>query len=167
MSVHHEFGPIFDEHSKVLVLGTIPSVKSREGHFYYHHPRNRFWQVTAAVAGMPVPETIPEKRAMLLAAHIAVYDVVESCEIDGSADATIRDVEPVDLSPILARADIAAIFANGAKAKALYDRYLLRETGRQIVRLPSTSPANAAWSLARLCAVWKESIAPYLGERKG
>lgn len=151
----HPIPPVYDAHSTVLILGSFPSVKSRETGFFYGHAQNRFWRVTAAVFGCPVPATIPEKRAFLLGNRIALWDVLAACDIDGSADASIRDVCPNDLAPILAAAPITRIFTNGATADALYTRYLLQTVGIPAVRLPSTSPANAAWSLERLIDAWK------------
>lgn len=151
----HPIPPVYDAHSTVLILGSFPSVKSRETGFFYGHAQNRFWRVTAAVFGCPVPATIPEKRAFLLGNRIALWDVLAACDIDGSADASIRDVCPNDLAPILAAAPITRIFTNGAAADALYTRYLLQTVGIPAVRLPSTSPANAAWSLERLIDAWK------------
>ncbi len=151
----HPIPPVYDAHSTVLILGSFPSVKSRETGFFYGHAQNRFWRVTAAVFGCPVPATIPEKRAFLLKNRIALWDVLAACDIDGSADASIRDVCPNDLAPILAAAPITRIFTNGAAADALYTHYLLQTVGIPAVRLPSTSPANAAWSLERLIDAWK------------
>lgn len=151
----HPIPPVYDAHSTVLILGSFPSVKSRETGFFYGHAQNRFWRVTAAVFGCPVPATIPEKRAFLLGNRIALWDVLAACDIDGSADASIRDACPNDLAPILAAAPIARIFTNGATADALYTRYLLQTVGIPAVRLPSTSPANAAWSLERLIDAWR------------
>lgn len=151
----HPIPPVYDAHSTVLILGSFPSVKSRETGFFYGHAQNRFWRVTAAVFGCPVPATIPEKRAFLLGNRIALWDVLAACDIDGSADASIRDVCPNDLAPILAAAPITRIFTNGAAADALYTRYLLQTVGIPAVRLPSTSPANAAWSLERLIDAWR------------
>ncbi len=151
----HPIPPVYDAHSTVLILGSFPSVKSRETGFFYGHAQNRFWRVTAAVFGCPVPATIPGKRAFLLKNRIALWDVLAACDIDGSADASIRDVCPNDLAPILAAAPITRIFTNGAAADALYTRYLLQTVGIPAVRLPSTSPANAAWSLERLIDAWR------------
>ena len=151
----HPIPPVYDAHSTVLILGSFPSVKSRETGFFYGHAQNRFWRVTAAVFGCPVPATIPEKRAFLLGNRIALWDVLAACDIDGSADASIRDVCPNDLAPILAAAPITRIFTNGATADALYTRWQFPVTGIPAVRLPSTSPANAAWSLDRLIDAWR------------
>ena len=154
----HPIAPVFDEMSRILILGSFPSVKSREAGFFYGHPQNRFWRVLAAVLGCPVPATIDEKRNMLLAHHVAVWDVIASCEIQGSSDSTIKHVVPNDLSPILQTADIRKILCNGGTAYALYEKYLKEQTGREAVRLPSTSPANAACSLEQLTAQWKAAI---------
>ena len=206
----HEFGPVFDRNSRILILGSFPSVKSREQQFYYGHPQNRFWKVIAALTGEPLPETIEEKRALLLAHGIALWDVIASCEIAGSSDSSIRNVVPNAIPQLLAETGIQAVFGNGAKACELYEKYVLPETGgcqktafRQmcvpiydcfdsnegdvvdlcrlnsvqnrrevgradggnefldtftgvpIHRLPSTSPANAAYSLERLTACWE------------
>ncbi|MDE7298087.1 MAG: DNA-deoxyinosine glycosylase [Lachnospiraceae bacterium] len=151
----HNFEPVFDAQSRVLILGTFPSVKSREQGFYYGHPQNRFWRVIAELTGESVPHSIEEKKALLLRRHIALWDVIAGCTITGSSDASIRDAVPNDVSRVLAAAPIRGIFANGARAHELYRRYLLPITGREAVRLPSTSPANAACSLERLCEAWR------------
>ena len=151
----HPIPPVFDADSTVLVLGSFPSVKSRESGFFYGHAQNRFWRVTAAVFGCPVPVTIPEKRAVLLQNHVALWDVIASCDIDGSSDASIKNVRPNDLAPLLAASKITHIFTNGATADALYTRWQFSATGIPAVRLPSTSPANAAWSLDRLIDAWR------------
>lgn len=151
----HPIPPLFDADSTVLVLGSFPSVKSRESGFFYGHAQNRFWRVTAAVFGCPVPVTIPEKRAFLLQNHVALWDVIASCDIDGSSDASIKNVRPNDLAPLLAASKITHIFTNGATADALYTRWQFPATGISAVRLPSTSPANAAWSLDRLIDAWR------------
>ena len=153
--VVHGFGPIYDERSRVLVLGTLPSVKSREENFYYSHPRNRFWQVLAAVFDAPVPQSVEEKKALLLVGRVALWDVVGACDIRRSADSTIRNVEPNDPRPILAAAPIRAIYTNGAKAYELYRKHLLPLTGIEAVRLPSTSPANAACGTEALITAWR------------
>ena len=151
----HPIAPVFDADSRILILGSFPSVKSRETMFFYGHPQNRFWRVTAAVFGTEVPQSIPEKRAFLLANHIAVWDVIASCEIVGSSDSSIRDVVPNDLSEILKTAQIQTIFTNGGTAAKYYAKYQLPRTGIPAVTLPSTSPANAAWTLQRLKEAWQ------------
>ncbi len=151
----HTFEPIFDKNSEILVLGSFPSVKSRENNFYYAHPQNRFWRVVASVYSCPVPKTVEEKKNMLLSNKIAVWDVIRSCEITGSADSTIKSVTPNDLSEILSVADIKKIYANGKTAQSLYNKYIKKNTGVDIISLPSTSPANAAYSLEKLIKEWK------------
>lgn len=151
----HTFEPIFDKNSEILVLGSFPSVKSRENNFYYAHPQNRFWRVVASVYFCPVPKTVEEKKNMLLSNKIAVWDVIKSCEITGSADSTIKSVISNDLSEILSVADIKKIYANGKTAQSLYNKYIKKNTGFDIISLPSTSPANAAYSLEKLIKEWK------------
>lgn len=151
----HTFEPIFDKNSEILVLGSFPSVKSRENNFYYAHPQNRFWRVVASVYSCPVPKTVEEKKNMLLSNKIAVWDVIKSCEITGSADSTIKSVIPNDLSEILSVADIKKIYANGKTAQSLYNKYIKKSTDFDIISLPSTSPANAAYSLEKLIKEWK------------
>lgn len=160
-SLSHEFVPVFDKDSKVLILGTFPSVKSREQNFYYGHPQNRFWKVIARLADSETPQTIEEKKTLLLQNGIAIWDVIESCEIVGSSDSSIRNVVPADLNQVLEKCDIKAIYANGSMAKRLYEKYSYKSTGREIIGLPSTSPANAAYSIERLMESWnviKEKI---------
>lgn len=151
----HPISPVFDKDSKVLILGSFPSVKSREEGFFYGHPQNRFWKVTSKVFGDELPVTIDEKKAFLIRNHIALWDVIGSCEIDGSSDSSIRNVTVNDLSVILGTADIRAIFLNGKKAEQYYLKYLFPVLKRDAVCLPSTSPANAAWSLDKLTDAWK------------
>lgn len=151
----HTFEPIFDKCSKILILGTFPSVKSRENSFYYGHPQNRFWSVLAEILETEIPNTIPEKKKMLLQNNIAVWDVVGSCEIANSADISIKNVVPNDLGVILQNAPIKRIYANGKTAEKLYNRYLKEQTGKEITALPSTSPANASFSKERLVTEWK------------
>ena len=158
MSIQHEITPVFDEHSKILILGSFPSVKSREAGFFYGHPQNRFWKVLAAVLEEPIPKTIEEKKAFLLRSHIAVWDVIASCDITGSSDSSIRNVVPSDIRRILETADIETICCNGGTAYKLYEKYIYPVVGRKAVKLPSTSPANAAWSLERLTGAWKEEL---------
>ena len=156
--IQHPFPPLYDEQSRILILGSFPSVKSREGQFFYHHPQNRFWKVLAAVLGEPVPTTIAEKSAMLHRNHIALWDVIASCEITGSSDSSIRNVVPNDLSPMFAAAHIQAIFCNGSAAYNAYCKYTRPITGRDAIKLPSTSPDNAAWSVERLTAAWRQIL---------
>ncbi len=150
----HEFGPVFDEHSHILILGSFPSVKSREQQFYYGHPQNRFWKVLAALMREEIPGSIAEKREFLLRHQIAVWDVIAQCDIVGSSDSSIRNVVPVDLSWLLERTQIEQIYVNGGKAYELYQKYLLPVTERNCVRLSSTSPANAFYTPERLIREW-------------
>ena len=151
----HNIAPVWDKNSRILILGSFPSVKSREAGFYYAHPQNRFWRVLAAILCENIPESIDEKRAMLLRHGIALWDVIASCEISGSSDSSIKHAAPNDLSEILAKSKITHIFANGGTASRLYDKFLLKKTGIRAVKLPSTSPANASASLEKLTADWK------------
>ena len=152
--VSHPIPPVFDRHSKVLILGSFPSVKSREAQFFYGHPQNRFWKVTSKVFSAPEPHTIEEKKAFLLSHGIAVWDVIASCDIEGSSDSSIKNVVPNNLTTILNHADIHTIFVNGKTAEKFYNKYIKDTIGRDAVCLPSSSPANAAWSLERLIDFW-------------
>lgn len=154
----HEFPPVWDSNSEILILGSFPSVKSREEGFFYGHPRNRFWDVISAVLQCPKPGSVEEKRRMLLSGHIAVWDVIASCQIKGSSDSSIRNVVANDLSEILYHAPIRMILANGKTAEKLYNKYIFPNTGRPVTVMPSTSPANAAWSLDRLVEVYQNTI---------
>lgn len=154
--VSHDFEPVFDENSKVLILGTFPSVKSRENQFYYGHPQNRFWKVIAGLTESEVPQTIEEKKKLLLEHGIAIWDVIESCDIIGSSDSSIKNVVPADIERVVANSKIQNIYANGGTAKKLYEKYSQKKPGREIIGLPSTSPANAAYSLERLLECWQE-----------
>ena len=175
----HPIPPLYDKDSRILILGSFPSPKSREAQFFYGHPQNRFWKVMARVLdwrgedsrGLPgssedgeppaadgtvfVPSTVEEKRIMLLSNHIALWDTIASCEITGASDSSITNVTPNDLSPILETAKIRAVFCNGAASHKLYMKYIFPVTGREALKLPSTSPANAAWSVDRLTEAWR------------
>lgn len=153
--VIHAIEPVYNSKSRILILGSFPSVKSREVQFFYGHPRNRFWPVLAALRKEPVPQSVLEKRRFLLRNQIAVWDVIESCDITGSSDSSIRNARPNDLNRILAAAPISRIFTNGGVAGKLYDRYCLPLTKKEAEKLPSTSPANAAMSLDALTSVWR------------
>lgn len=152
--MEHLFEPVFNKESKILILGTFPSVKSREAGFYYYHPQNRFWKLISIITKEEFPMTVEAKKMLLLKHGIAVWDVIKRCDIEGSSDSSIKNAEPADLSIILDKAHIKQIFANGAKACELYKKYSLGKTGRDIYKLPSTSPANAAYSLERLLLEW-------------
>ena len=158
----HPFPPLCDERSRILILGSFPSVKSREQRFFYGHPQNRFWKVMAAVLGAPVPQSIPEKRELLLTHGVALWDSIARCEIEGSADASITSVVPNDLRPIFAACAIRQVFCNGKKSFEMYRKYCESNSGRPALCLPSTSPANAAWSLERLTEAWREQLLPFL-----
>ena len=153
--VRHEFNPVFDSTSRILILGTLPSVKSREQNFYYGHPQNRFWKLLARICeSKKVPETIEEKKTFLLANHIAVWDVIAECDIIGSSDSSIKNVVPTDLNRILEHAPIQQIYGNGGKSYELYQKYSYPQIQRKMIKLPSTSPANAAWQMDRLASEW-------------
>ncbi len=151
----HPIPPLYDRQSKILILGSFPSVKSREVGFFYGHPQNRFWKVISAVFACEEPKTIEDKRRFAHDYHVALWDVIGSCQIEGSADSSIRDVVPNDLRPILNNSQIQRIFVNGKTAEKYYNRYILDSIGQQATVLPSTSPANAAWSIDRLIEAWK------------
>lgn len=157
----HSIEPVFDAESRVLILGTMPSPKSREVQFYYGHPQNRFWRVLAAVLGEEVPQSVPEKKAMLLRHRIALWDVLAECEITGASDSSIRNPVANDLSVILGHAPVQAVFTTGATAWKLYTRLQKPHTGIEAVRLPSTSPANCAVKMEALTEAYK-AILPWL-----
>lgn len=154
----HPIHPIYNENSRVLILGTFPSVKSREEDFFYGHPQNRFWRVMAFVCNCKCPQSIEEKTAMLLNNHFALWDVIHSCEIEGSADSTIKNVIPNDIKTLIEKTKIDKVFVNGKKAESLYKKYIEKEIGIRAIVLPSTSPANASWNLDKLCNFWKLKI---------
>lgn len=156
--VTHTFGPVYDEASRVLILGSFPSVKSRENQFYYGHPQNRFWKMLAEIAGEEVPGTIEEKKIFLLNRRIAVWDVIESCEIEGSSDSSIRNVVANDMDIILQQAPIEKILCNGGKAYELFLKYCAAPGYPPVKKMPSTSPANAAWRLDKLVEAWNEEL---------
>lgn len=150
----HEFGPCYDADSKILILGSFPSVKSREQGFYYGHPMNRFWKLLAALYGEETPGDILQKKAFLKKHRIALWDVIESCEIAGSSDSSIGDVVVNDVGRVLKEAKIKTVYTNGKKAESLYRKYVEPVTGMKAVGLPSTSPANAGYSMERLVKEW-------------
>lgn len=156
--IQRQFGPVYDENSKILILGSFPSVKSREVNFFYGHPQNRFWPLMARVLGCAVPQSIEEKKAMLLANDVALWDVLDSCDIAGSSDSSIRNAVPVDIALILRAADIRRIYCNGTAAYELFMKHLAPVCGMTPVKLPSTSPANAAWTMDRLYEQWKQIL---------
>lgn len=156
--IKHPFPPFFDKNSRILILGSFPSVKSREQMFFYGHPQNRFWRVISAVLERPVPETIEEKLLFLSSTQIALWDVLASCDITGSSDVSIKNAVANDISIILENADIKQIFVNGKTADKYYNKYIRNAVGREAICLPSTSPANAAWTLDKLTEAWKSII---------
>ena len=158
--VLHNIPPVYDENSRILILGSFPSVKSREQAFFYGHPQNRFWRVIAYVFHAQTPDTIDQKKDFLLQNGIALWDVIASCEITGSADVSIKNAQPNDIGIILETADIGTIFVNGKTAEKYYNKYILPSVGRKAICLPSTSPANAAVPFDRLCQIWEQAINP-------
>mgnify|MGYP001735723444 CR=1 FL=1 len=159
--VTHTFGPVYDDASRILILGSFPSVKSRENQFYYGHPQNRFWKVMGALFGEPEPLGNEARTSFMLERRIALWDVIASCDIEGSSDSSIRNVVPNDLTEILQTASIRQIFTNGGTADRLYKKYCFPQTQQKAICLPSTSPANAAWSKERLLTKWNQ-ICSYL-----
>lgn len=154
MMTIHPIEPIFDENSRVLILGSFPSVKSREEGFFYGHKQNRFWRVMAKVFDCDEPKTIEEKKHFLIKNKIALWDVIFSCDIEGSSDSSIKNVVPNDIGKILNKADIKFVFVNGKTAEKYYKKYVEHVVGRNALCLPSTSPANAAWSMDKLIKEW-------------
>ncbi len=162
----HPIPPLYDENSRILILGSFPSVKSREAQFFYGHPQNRFWKVVSAIFEEDTPLTIKDKREFLLRNNIALWDVIHSCDIEGSADSTIRNVTPNDLHVILDHAKIEDIYVNGRTSEKYYKKYIEKTLNGQeniadensghlkATCLPSTSPANAAWNLDKLIEAW-------------
>lgn len=156
----HEFAPIYSPTSKLLILGSFPSVKSREQSFYYGHPQNRFWKLLAHLYNEEIPNSISSKKDFLIRHDIALWDVIASCEIKGSSDSSIRNVIPNDISTLLQQTSINYIYANGAKAATLYNKYIFPNTKQPIIKLPSTSPANAAYTLDKLEMHWQQIAKP-------
>lgn len=154
----HPVEALFNENSEILILGTFPSVKSREAKFFYGHPQNRFWRVMARLCDAELPQTVEDKKKLILDNHFALWDVIHSCDVEGSADSSIKNVVPNDISVILKNSKVSRIFVNGKKAESLYKKYLEKETGITAVCLPSTSPANALWSEDRLTEYWRSHI---------
>ena len=154
-TVVHTIPPLYDSHSRVLLLGSIPSPKSREIGFFYGHPQNRFWRVLAAVLGEPVPQSIEEKRAMCLKHHVALWDTIARCDIAGASDLSIRNAEPNDIGKLVRESESTRIFATGGKSAELYRKLIEPQLHIPITQLPSTSPANAAWSLDRLIEAYR------------
>ena len=151
----HPIPPLFDEDSHTLILGSFPSVKSREAMFFYGYPQNRFWKLIPMIFGEPEPKTVGEKKTLILSHHLALWDSIHSCTVTGSSDSSIRDVVPNDLSVILDHSKVERIFCNGALSYNMYMKYLYPQFGVKAEKLPSTSPANAAFSLERLLESWR------------
>ncbi len=160
MRIEHPIPPLYGPRSERLILGSFPSVKSREAMFFYGHPQNRFWRVLAALCGEPTPRNVEEKTKLVLDHGFALWDVIASCEIVGSSDSSITNAVANDLTPILAGSRVTRIFCNGTTSFRLYGRYIQPVTGIEAVYLPSTSPANAAWSLDRLIEAWGAALNP-------
>lgn len=155
LPVTHPFAPVWDAHSRILILGSFPSVRSRETGFYYGHPQNRFWPLLARLYGEPVPAAVDDRRAFALRHGIALWDAIESCSITGSSDASIRDAKPNDIAFLIRQTNINRIFCNGQQSYRMFVKYCAESCGLQATALPSTSPANAAWTLDRLAEVWQ------------
>lgn len=153
--IKHPFPPLYNKDSKILILGSFPSVKSREQMFFYGHPQNRFWKVVSSVFERDEPETIEEKKQLLYENSVALWDVIASCEIAGSSDSSIKNVKVNDISKILKESDIRQIFVNGKTAEKYFKKYTQAQINREAVCLPSTSPANAVWSLEKLVEAWQ------------
>lgn len=158
MTEIHPIPPLYSKNSEILILGSFPSVKSRENEFFYAHPQNRFWKVLSAVFNSPLPQNTDEKKELVLKNKLALFDVIKQCEIKGSGDSTIKNVIPNDLSPIIENSNIKHIFLNGKTAEKYYKRYIAPIIDIEFTTLPSTSPANAAYSLDRLIEEWKRVI---------
>jgi len=156
--VVHTFGPVYNEDSRILILGSVPSPASREAGFYYGHPRNRFWQMLAGLYGVPLPESIEEKKALVLSQGLALWDAIEECDIIGASDSSVKNAVPTDIPAVLQQTRIRKILCNGALSGKIYDQYQLPRTGIPALKMPSTSPANAAWSLERLKETWGAAL---------
>lgn len=154
----HPIPPLYDENSRTLILGSFPSVKSREAQFFYGHPQNRFWKLIALLFGESTPQNVEEKSSLILSHHLALWDTIHSCTITGSSDSSIKNVVPNDISVILQNSRIDRIFCNGATSHKLYMKYIYPTTKIKAEKLPSTSPANAAFTLERLAEDWKVII---------
>ena len=155
MTEIHPIPPLYSKNSEILILGSFPSVKSRENEFFYAHPQNRFWKVLSAVFNSPMPQNTDEKKELVLKNKLALFDVIKQCEIKGSGDSTIKNVIPNDLKPIIESSNIKHIYLNGKTAEKYYIKYSATIIDIEFTTLPSTSPANAAYSLDRLIEEWK------------
>ena len=159
----HPFGPLYDENAATLILGSLPSPKSREQQFFYGHPQNRYWPLIAALFEEETPQTIEEKKAFVLRHHLAMWDTIYSCDIQGASDASIRNVVPTDLKTIVAHSRVTRVFCNGKTSWNYYHKYQEKELGIKAIALPSTSPANAAWTMPRLKEAWKVILPENIG----
>lgn len=152
--ISHPIAPVWDKNSEILILGSFPSVKSRENLFFYAHKQNRFWRVLSSLLNAPIPTTIEEKKHLLIENGIALWDVIASCDITNSSDSSIKNAVPNDLSEILSHSKVKTIYTNGKTAEKLYQKYIFDNTGIKSVCLPSTSPANAAYTFDMLIEKW-------------
>ena len=159
---HESIKPFIDNNSSILILGSFPSIKTREVGFYYGHPQNRFYKVIANIFNEQLPTSIEEKKELLIKHHIALYDVIYSCDISNSEDSSIKNVTPIDIKELLSRyPNIKTIILNGNKAKELFNRYLIKDIGTQNIEIcyaPSTSPANAKMSLDDLVEIYSKIL---------
>ncbi|MDR1034692.1 MAG: DNA-deoxyinosine glycosylase [Holosporales bacterium] len=159
MRIAHPFEPIFDEESQVLILGTFPSIRSRESGFYYGHPQNRFWKVMAYITKTDqIPQTISSKKHMLIKNGIALWDVLQSCDIEGSSDNNIRNPTPTDLSIIFNETNIKYIYTNGLQSYQFFNKYHDKSYNGKLIELPSTSPANARYTIEQLVTIWSQIV---------
>lgn len=152
--IRHNIEPLYDKNSKILILGSFPSVKSREAQFFYHHPQNRFWKIMSELFHEDC-SSIENKKKCLLNHNIAIWDVINSCDIEGSSDSSIKNVVVNNLNEVIINSKIKTVFTNGKKSYELYNKYCLKNTNITAIPLPSTSPANAMYSLERLLKEWK------------
>ena len=159
--INHNIEPLYDRNSRLLILGSFPSVKSREMRFFYGHPQNRFWKVISAVLHENVPTTIEEKKTLLSANHVALWDTIYSCDIIGSSDSSIKNVVPTDLRTVVEQSKIQHIYCNGRTSGKYFEKYQQKTLGMTAEVLPSTSPANAAFGLEKLTAIWLEALQDY------
>lgn len=155
-NIVHPFPPLYDKNSHTLILGSFPSVKSRESNFFYGHPQNRFWKVISFLYGVEIPKNIEEKKALILNNNLALWDSIKSCTITGSSDSSVKNVIPNDISKILKNSRVKRIFCNGALSHKMYMKYIYPKTKIEAVKLPSTSPANAVFSVDKLIEEWKK-----------
>lgn len=154
-NVSHPFEPVWDENSRILILGSFPSVRSREIGFYYAHPQNRFWPLMELLFQEPVGSSAEERRVFALRHGVALWDSIESCLITGSSDASIRDAKPNDIAGLIRKTRIQRVYCNGQQSYRLYQKYCAEACGMPAIPLPSTSAANAAWTIEKLAQAWK------------